>query len=139
MVGGKRDVVGVAVVGGLIDGEEIRRGLRGCGKATMSGQTIGLMSSSMLSFFRLSSMTSAQRRCCSRPVTWTIVSFMPPFGVLRLGQKLLGLGEIGARHGETGIVAENAVRQRSDHQLRVACQLQHRLIVEGVRNGAGAC
>ena len=114
MVGGEGDVVRIAVIRRLVDAEEVRSSSRASGvRPTMSGQIIGLMSRSMFSCFRLSSMTRHQRRCCSRPDTWTIVSLMPPFGYLRLREILLRLVHVGPVDLQDRIVAEDAVRQRA--------------------------
>ena len=57
-----------------------------------------------------------------------------PLGSVRLGEVFLRLVQVLAINIERRIVAENAVRKRSGHEVGIACSLEDGLIIDRVGN-----
>ena len=134
MVGSKRDIIRIAVIGGLIDGEEISHLVGRGGRSHHIGPDHRLDIQFDIQLFEAIEQNQRNTALLFKSRHMHHGQLDAAIGNFGFGQKLLGLVQIGGWHHQLGVMPENTVGQRANHQLGIACRIQHGLIVEGIGN-----
>ena len=135
MVSRKRDVVRIAIVGGLVHREQVRKSLRRGAGGHHVGPDHGF--NVELNIELLQAVQHDQTKAALLLQTRDINEGQldTAIGVLGLGQVLFGLGHVGSVGRQLRVVTQDAVGQRANHQVSVTSGIQNTLVVGGIGDG----